>query len=70
LSSLNELGEGAKWLGTQIIQKSKFQYYRLADGWCWFIVREKYYWVFAGGWFVLREKYCWLVANKPSKQDV
>jgi hypothetical protein len=27
LSSLNELGEGAKWLGTKIIQKSKFQYY-------------------------------------------
>jgi hypothetical protein len=25
---------------------------RLADGWCW---------------FVLREKYCWLVADKPSE---
>jgi hypothetical protein len=25
----------------------------VVDGWCW---------------FVLREKYCWLVADKPSKQ--
>jgi hypothetical protein len=25
----------------------------VADGWCW---------------FVLREKYCWLVADKPSEQ--
>jgi hypothetical protein len=41
---------------------------RLADGWCWFVVREKYCWLVAGGWFVLREKYCWLVADKPSEQ--
>jgi hypothetical protein len=27
----------------------------VADGWCW---------------FVLREKYCWLVADKPSEQAV
>jgi hypothetical protein len=40
----------------------------VADGWCWFVVREKYYWLVAGGWFVLREKYCWLVADKPSEQ--
>jgi hypothetical protein len=25
----------------------------VADGWCWFVVREKY---------------CWLVADKPSEQ--
>jgi hypothetical protein len=25
----------------------------VADGWCW---------------FVLREKYCWLVADKPNEQ--
>jgi hypothetical protein len=31
-------------------------------------VREKYYWLVAGGWFVLREKYCWLVADKPNEQ--
>jgi hypothetical protein len=31
-------------------------------------MREKYYWLVAGGWFVLREKYCWLVADKPSEQ--
>jgi hypothetical protein len=38
----------------------------VADGWCWFILREKYCWLVAGGWFALREKYCWLVADKPS----
>jgi hypothetical protein len=37
-------------------------------GWCWFVVREEYCWLVAGGWFVLREKYCWLVADKPSEQ--
>jgi hypothetical protein len=42
----------------------------VADGWCWFVLREKYCWLIAGGWFVLREKYCWLVADKPSEQDV
>jgi hypothetical protein len=40
----------------------------VADGWCWFVLREKYCWLIAGGWFVLREKYCWLVADKPSEQ--
>jgi hypothetical protein len=40
----------------------------LADGWCWFVPREEYCWLVAGGWFVLREKYCWLVADKPSEQ--
>jgi hypothetical protein len=39
----------------------------VADGWCWFVLREKYCWMVAGGWFVLREKYCWLVADKPSE---
>jgi hypothetical protein len=38
----------------------------VADGWCWFVVREEYCWLIAGGWFVVREKYCWLVADKPS----
>jgi hypothetical protein len=38
----------------------------VADGWCWFVPREKYCWLVVGGWFVLREKYCWLVADKPS----
>jgi hypothetical protein len=41
---------------------------RLAGGWCWFVLREKYCWLVAGGWFVLREKYCWLMADKPSEQ--
>jgi hypothetical protein len=39
----------------------------VAGGWCWFVLREKYCWLVAGGWFVLREKYCWLVADKPSE---
>jgi hypothetical protein len=40
----------------------------VADGWCWFVLREKYCWLVPDGWFVLREKYCWLVADKPSEQ--
>jgi hypothetical protein len=40
----------------------------VADGWCWFVLREKYCWLIADGWFVLREKYCWLVTDKPSEQ--
>jgi hypothetical protein len=40
----------------------------VANGWCWFVLREKYSWLVAGGWFVLREKYCCLVADKPSDQ--
>jgi hypothetical protein len=41
----------------------------VADGWCWFVLREEYCWlVAAGGWFILREKYCWLVADKPNEQ--
>jgi hypothetical protein len=40
----------------------------VADGWCWFVLREEYCWLVAGGWFVLREKYCWLMADKPSEQ--
>jgi hypothetical protein len=42
----------------------------VADGWCWFVLREEYCWLVAGGWFVLRKKYCWLVADKPSEQAV
>jgi hypothetical protein len=30
----------------------------VADGWCWFVLREKYCWLVDDGWFVLREKYC------------
>jgi hypothetical protein len=40
----------------------------VADGWCWFVLREEYCWLIAGGWFVLREKYYWLVADKQSEQ--
>jgi hypothetical protein len=40
----------------------------VADGWCWFVLREGHWWLVAGGWFVVREKYCWLVADKPSEQ--
>jgi hypothetical protein len=37
----------------------------VADGWCWFVLRETYCYLIAGGWFVLREKHCCLVADKP-----
>jgi hypothetical protein len=40
----------------------------VADGWCWFVLREEYCWLVAAGWFVVREKYCWLVADKPNEQ--
>jgi hypothetical protein len=40
----------------------------VADGWCWFVLREKYCWLVARGWFDRREKYCWFVADKPSEQ--
>jgi hypothetical protein len=40
----------------------------VADVWCWFVLREEYCWLVAGGWFGLRAKYCWLVADKPSEQ--
>jgi hypothetical protein len=42
----------------------------VADGWCWFVLREEYCWLVAGGWFVVREEHCWLVADKPSEQGV
>jgi hypothetical protein len=29
----------------------------VADGWCWFVLREEYCWLVAGGWFVVKEKY-------------
>jgi hypothetical protein len=40
----------------------------VTDGWCWFVLREKYCWPVADGWFGLREKYCWLVVDKPNDQ--
>jgi hypothetical protein len=40
----------------------------VADGWCWFVLREEYCWLIAGGWFVVKGKHCWLVADKPSEQ--
>jgi hypothetical protein len=42
----------------------------VADGWCCFVLREKYCYLVGDGWFVLREKYCWLVADKPNEQSV
>jgi hypothetical protein len=42
----------------------------VADGWCWFVLREKYCWLVGDGWFILREKYCWLVADKSNEQGV
>jgi hypothetical protein len=42
-----------------MVYKVELFVWLVADGWCWFVLREKY----ADGWFVLREKYCWLVAD-------
>jgi len=38
----------------------------LADGWCWFAVREKYCWLASGWcWFGVREKHCcWLLTER------
>jgi hypothetical protein len=36
----------------------------VTDGWCWFVLREKYCWL-----VVVREKYCWLVADKPNENE-
>jgi hypothetical protein len=37
----------------------------VADSWCWFVLREKYCWLVAGGWFVLRESIAgwWLISQ-------
>jgi hypothetical protein len=35
----------------------------VADGWCWYVLREKYCWLIVGDWFVLREKYWWLISQ-------
>jgi hypothetical protein len=51
----------------RIMDARLFQPVRLAGGWCWFVLREKYCWLVAGGWFVLRGKYCWLVTDKPKR---
>jgi hypothetical protein len=40
----------------------------VADGCCWFVLREKYCWLVGDDWFILREKYCRLVADKPNEQ--
>jgi hypothetical protein len=55
---------------SQMVSSSSMFGWLVADGWCWFLLREEYCWLVAGGWFVLREKYCWLVADKPSEQAV
>jgi hypothetical protein len=52
-----------------VVEKESRFVWLVADGWCWFVLREKYCWLVADGWFVPREKYCWLVAAKPNEQD-
>jgi hypothetical protein len=29
----------------------------VANGWCWFVLREEYCWLVAGGWCDVREMY-------------
>jgi hypothetical protein len=66
-------GRGATYLATTVVSISWCEAttsspfgWLVAGGWCWFVLREEYCWLFAGGWFVVREKYCCLVADKPS----
>jgi hypothetical protein len=35
----------------------------VADGWCWFVLREENCWLVAADWFVPREKYYWLISQ-------
>jgi hypothetical protein len=56
--------------GRRVEKRNSLFVWLVADGWCWFVLREKYCWLVAGGWFILREKYCWLVADKQSEQGV
>jgi hypothetical protein len=39
----------------------------VADGWCWFVLREKYCWLVVGSWFVLRENYCWWLIRQANR---
>jgi hypothetical protein len=55
-------------LPIQMVRVNSLFGWLVADGWCWFVLREEYCWLVASGWFVVREKYCWLVADKPSEQ--
>jgi hypothetical protein len=50
------------------VRSNRLSVWLVADGWCLFVLREKYCWLIARGWFVLREKYCCLMADKPNEQ--
>jgi hypothetical protein len=40
----------------------------VADGWCWFVLREKYCWLVAGGWFVLEKSTVgWWLINQANR---
>jgi hypothetical protein len=64
-----KLGRIRTWAGIIILPSGLFVWL-VADGWCWFVLREKYCWLVADGWFVLSKKYCWLVADKANEQAV
>jgi hypothetical protein len=80
IPALHQNQTGTEIWGTAVIKTTGTNEYWLqnnslfgwlvADGWCWFVLREEYCWLVAGGWFGLREKYCWLVADKPSEHGV
>jgi hypothetical protein len=65
--SPGELAKQCRGVPRRVVVCSLFGWL-VADGWCWFVLREEYCWLVAGGWFIVREKYCWLVADKPSEQ--
>jgi hypothetical protein len=36
-----------------MLQKSSLFGWLVADGWCWFVLREEYCWLVADDWFVV-----------------
>jgi hypothetical protein len=65
-----DVGVDCVWTLEYIVQVPSLFGWLVADDWCWFVLREEYCWLVAGGWFVVREKYCCLVADKPSEEGV
>jgi hypothetical protein len=40
-------------LGPLLKMTTSLFVWRVADGWCWFVLREKYCWLVAGGWWLV-----------------
>jgi hypothetical protein len=48
-----------------LISREQENPWLVIDGWCWFVMREKYCWLITSGWFVLRENTAgwWLISQ-------